>query len=583
MFQAQSELYAFFAYFHNVAHFLLRMFCIPPVVSEMSFQVQLDEFEEFWESEVPRTGEDGSKGWMLWYLSKSDQSPPAMQPFPPVPPDLDPYREWARRETFFDSKAVLPFRSDADTHDPYSTVLFSDIRSMMLDVRSNCAREDFRLAWLSFLGLCVPGFRLAPSPDLDWDDRWKMEFLTRPTNLNSIFPSDDSQDKLLTDSVAGVVIGREREYSSPFGSVRSWGRGVLDALDLASAEPGRIQRRGLWSSKDLADIDENVVRRIFMSLRLGKEDFEWDSLMLAFELAANPKKYVPFFLPPPCLHDFIIRSAAKVSKTLLSTNQDSLALWGAHAQLERLRGRLDDARKVYQTILIASSPSNTQHVLGRLWWNWAEMEWLAGDERQTLNIILRSVHLEGSGSGVTLLRAKRLLEDFVATEDVTNWKEREAWIRLRALLELLIGHQPTSALSIFDKYLPIEGRGAFNESLTTSALLMLYYYGTILRNPMPPTILRERAYAAYEAYPSNSIVLGTLLEAEKGQSVWGRLRAMFGGGDVKAKDVVRRIEEVWVASWEKGRWHAELERTRSGLAAAVEHERYVISNLTYFN
>lgn len=204
------------------------------------------------------------------------------------------------------------------------------------------------------------------------------------------------------------------------------------------------------------------------------------------------------------------------------------------------------------------------------------MEWLAGDEEQALKVILKSVHLEGSCSDVTLLRAKRSLEDFVANGDPTNWKEREAWIRLRALLELLIGHQPTSALSIFDRYLSVEEHGIFKESLSTSALLMLYYYGVILRNPMPPTILRERAYAAFEIYPSNSIILGTLLEAEKGQAVWGRLRAIFGGSDGKVKDVARRIEEIWVASWEKGRWHVELERTRGGLAAAVEHERYVV-------
>lgn len=269
----------------------------------MPFQAQLDEFDEFWESEVPRIGEDGSKGWKSWYSSKSDQSLPDVQPFPPVPPDLDPYREWAKREGLFDSKALFPSRSDAEISDPYSTVLFSDIRSVMLDIQSSHAKEDFRLAWLSFLGLHLPGFCLASLPDLDWDDRWNMEFLTRPPLLNSIFSSDKSQNKLLTDSVAGVVIGREREYSSPFGPIRSWGRGVVDALDLASAEPGRIQRRGLWSSKDLASIDENVVRRIFMSLRLGQKDSEWDSLMLAFELAVNPKKYV--IVSPPAVLLFI--------------------------------------------------------------------------------------------------------------------------------------------------------------------------------------------------------------------------------------------------------------------------------------
>lgn len=199
------------------------------------------------------------------------------------------------------------------------------------------------------------------------------------------------------------------------------------------------------------------------------------------------------------------------------------------------------------------------------------MEWLAGGEQQSLNIILKSVGMEGSG-GVTLLRAKRALEDLAETVLTLNLKEREAWINLRALLELLTA-QPEAALAIFDKYLSSDDRSLSSESLTTSSLLMIYHYGVILKNPMPPSILRERAHTAFEEYSSNSIILGMLLEAEKGQGVWGRVRAILGSNDGKVKDVARRIEEIWIARWEKGRWLSEIERTRSGLAAAVEHER----------
>ena len=54
------------------------------------------------------------------------------------------------------------------------------------------------------------------------------------------------------------------------------------------------------------------------------------------------------------------------------------------------------------------------------------------------------------------------------------------------------------------------------------------------------------------------------LEAEKGQAIWGRVRAMLGetaaDGSGKEKGVARRVAEVWVAGWEKGRWEAEAER-----------------------
>lgn len=271
---------------------------------------------------------------------------------------------------------------------------------------------------------------------------------------------------------------------------------------------------------------------------------------------------------------------------MVSTAQDSLLHWAAHARLERTRGRLDDARKVYQTVLIASKPTRTAAGFPILWWDWAELEWMNGNDEQAINIILRSVGLENTRSGVVVLRAKRGLEDTaealaLSFHDETKMKEREAWIKLRALLEILTGKDVDSMLRIFDGYLhpkdPLDV--AHHESILTASLIMLYRYGFVLKNPMSPTVLRERASEALEAYPSNSIILGIFLEGEKGQGVWGRVRGMLGGADTtagKVKNVARRVEEVWISGWEKGRWRSEIERTRSGLAGAVESERWVV-------
>jgi hypothetical protein len=131
-------------------------------------------------------------------------------------------------------------------------------------------------------------------------------------------------------------------------------------------------------------------------------------------------------------------------------------------------------------------------------------------------------------------------------------------------------------LRIFDAEISSLDHGTVpHESLTMAALLFIFNYRVVLKNPMQPVLLRERAEQALEAYPSNSIIIGVFLEGEKGQGVWGKVRGMLGAADGKFKDVARRMEEVWIAGWENGRWKAELERTRCGLAAAVEDERYV--------
>lgn len=259
----------------------------------MTFEAQLDELEDFWESEVPRLGENAAPGWASWYSTK------ASQPFVPSPQtvqasvisDLDPYRQWANQELESDRQACLPLRPSAEAADPYSTVLFSDIRPMMLNVKSRAAKYIFRLAWLSFLGLHTPGLSLTTSYKLDWDDRWNLGHLTSPSTLNSIFPSAAIQRKLLTDTVAGVVIGREREYNTPFGPVRCWGSGVSGPLDLSSSDPSKPLRRGIWSPEDVQGVDQEIVRNFFAALRLDNDDDnEWNVLALAFEVALNPKK-----------------------------------------------------------------------------------------------------------------------------------------------------------------------------------------------------------------------------------------------------------------------------------------------------
>lgn len=251
-----------------------------------------------------------------------------------------------------------------------------------------------------------------------------------------------------------------------------------------------------------------------------------------------------------------------------------MPLWAAHARLQRLRGRPDDARKVYQTILASSKAGSAIH--SQLWWDWAETEWLAGLPDGATEVILRSAGSQGTG-GIAVLRAKRHFEEAIALSSM-HWKDREYSIKLWALLEILTA-SPEAALATLDVQLSALDPGSIaHESLAVASLSLLYAHGFVLRNPMPPALLRERAERVIELYPSNTIVLGMFLEAQKGQAIWGRVKALFGEGteaSMRDKDLTRRVAEVWVASWEKGRWEAEQERTRGGLSAAVQSERYV--------
>ncbi|OBZ78739.1 Protein NRDE2 [Grifola frondosa] len=520
-----------FALFQAQAELLYKM---PQSVASMPFENQLDALEEFWESEIPRVGEPNAVGWAIWvasgrpeYVPKQSAAPKTM-----VPESADSYCQWAAAESFADHTHQLPSRSaeEGDDSDPYATILFSDVRPLLISLQSAYAKETFRLVWLSFLGLHIPGFSasLSESAADNADDRWAFSHLSSPAYMTSIFPADANVRLITADSQAGVLIGRERKYTSSFGPVKSWGYGAI----------------GPW------------MREIFRHCRLGNDDASWDVLHFAFEAAAN------------------LKGATKVVKSTLATIPDSLPHWAAHARLERLRDRVDSARKVYQTVLSSSSSSRPGESL--LWWDWAEMEWLAERPDAALQVLTSCAGARGA-TGIAILRTKQHLDEAVRQASAAQWKEREAWIKLKALLELLTV-SPSSALSVFDSYLrALEAGTPDHESLTVVSLTLLYIHGTVLRNPTPPALLRERVEKAVDVYPSNTVILGIFLEAEKGQGIWGRVRAMLGDtvidGMGKEKDVARRVAELWVAGWEKGRWEAEQERTRSGLSAAVQDER----------
>ncbi|TFK87990.1 DUF1740-domain-containing protein [Polyporus arcularius HHB13444] len=541
IFQAQAEL----------------LFSMPPRLSGRSLHEQLDALEEFWESGVTRLGESGASGWVGWEASGRPE-----QPLPPSklseaePRSSDPYSQWAASETLADRTRTLSPRSEDEKNtDIQAVVFFDDIRSFLLSLRTPRAKDVFRRIWLAFVGLQVPGFvqSLSERPEDNTDDRWACSQLVSPSYLASVFPADKDTKRITADAQAGVLIGREREYRSGFGPVKDWGYETIAPLDVIGPSNWTM-----WTSEDVQGVDASLAREIFRHCRLGDEDAHWDVLNLAFEAAMN------------------LKSAVKVSKTLLANARESLPHWAAHARLECLRGRLDDARKVYQTILIASHQSFPG--AGALWWDWAQMEWLARNPDLAQQVIIRASGVAGSG-GIAVLRAKRHFESLLTQELLqAPWREREAWIKIAGLLELLTSSSPHSALALLDSHLDaLQPRTTAHESLTVAALVLLYNHGSILKNPTPPALLRERVERAVEVYPSNTAIMGIFLEAEKGQGIWGRVRAMLGEttteGTGKEKGVARRVAEVWVANWEKGRWEAEVERIRNGLAAAVEDDR----------
>ena len=247
----------------------------------------LNSLEDFWESEDPRFGESGAKGWGNRIASGNPEHASAPPPSSSLTPSLsvsDPFQRWAREEGDSDLRLSLPTRSTDEIDDPYSTVLFSDIRRLMVPLETVRAKRVFRLIWLSFLGLQIPGLSRALSEvsGENWDDRWCYTFLTRPAYLRTLFPEDVMTKRQLPDARSGAIVGGERMFSKGFGPIKSWGYGIVDVHE------GLIEAN--WTKRDAEHVDEGFIRRIFQQCRVGDDDREWDSLAIAWENVLNNKR-----------------------------------------------------------------------------------------------------------------------------------------------------------------------------------------------------------------------------------------------------------------------------------------------------
>jgi len=264
-----------------------RAFNVPQSLIGQSPEGLLNSLEEFWESEHPRFGESGAKGWGNWVASGNPEYASAHLPSSGQVPSLsvsDSFQRWASEESDADRRLTMPTRSADETDDPFSTVLFSDIRRLLVPLETIQAKRVFRLIWLSFLGLHIPGFSRALS-DIsgeNWDDRWCYTFLTRPAYLRTLFPQDVMTKRQLSDAQSGAIVGGERVFSKGFGPIKNWDYGIVDAHE------GLMEAN--WTKRDVEHVDQGFLRRIFQQCKVGGDDREWDSLAITFENVLNNKR-----------------------------------------------------------------------------------------------------------------------------------------------------------------------------------------------------------------------------------------------------------------------------------------------------
>lgn len=120
----------------------------------------LQFLEDFWDSEVPRVGDDAAQGWDRWQGANAmelDIPSNGSTDFEPST-ESDPFVRWFQDETAAD-RCIRPGKASAidtaaeEEDDPYRIILFDDIRPFLFVIRNPEVKLQLVYAVLNYLGL----------------------------------------------------------------------------------------------------------------------------------------------------------------------------------------------------------------------------------------------------------------------------------------------------------------------------------------------------------------------------------------------------------------------------------------------
>ena len=90
-------------------------------------------FQEYWEGEVPRLGENNWRGWLTDVATHEPPAPSSSKP-PVLPTTRDGYKAWYTIEQHRAQNAAIPVRTldEGAEEDPFRVVMFSDVQDILL-------------------------------------------------------------------------------------------------------------------------------------------------------------------------------------------------------------------------------------------------------------------------------------------------------------------------------------------------------------------------------------------------------------------------------------------------------------------
>ena len=321
----------------------------------------LADFEQFWENEAPRFGEDGAQGWRD--TSEDDTLASGLPESLPTD-ELDsklPFRSFSVLEMTTSKLLRFPGRTMNDTgaDDPFHVVFFSDIRDVLEATAAGLDHLDLLDAILCYLGLPSVTLTMSTGRDTRPQPKWRSDILLQRglLQLGSSASEDGGQRIDNYQTSTDLLFSRVFQHISvPVSQESAHNQQPTQEILLFSRRVLSSMVKYFPSNDDLAEY------------------------YLAFELSCFPKE------------------ALKVAKGILKQRPSSPRLYNACATIAAKLGMVDRAAQIWAGAINMkdSFPHAAQEELVLLWrgWTWCNLE--IDQPHKALS------HLASFGSNMTL-------------------------------------------------------------------------------------------------------------------------------------------------------------------------------------
>lgn len=451
----------------------------------------MSSFKDFWESEVPRIGEDGAKGWRHFTEAEelADLPEGKTEAVPAQPDTRDVYRAWAAVESQRRRRAALPARTldEGTEDDPFRVVMFADLEPLLFCIPSVVLGMPKAKVYIvdGFLLFCQLPAASASAGDLIQSLRKDSPTYRESARLgrrDSERPSD-----------AEDGARRPPRFSEP-------GRRLMGSADVMFSDAHWF---GFFNRDPSPENGLALTAMIQLTTSFGYEPVAEYSLALAYNKTPT--------------------AVRKTAKALLKKWPNNTSLYNGYAVAEWRNGNLDMSR----TVLLSATSQDIREK-ECLWTTWAWLDLEAGDMRSALARCIAATGTDQTNAETTatysqLLKAR---QNFSSSREfllsIGNMQRAALYAETSSLLEYLSPFAGSTehassrqgdiqrAMDTIDTFTSealtrAHSKSAHLERLLQFAAHLLYLHAT--RGPFRPAHLRDQLRKFTTLFPSNTVFL----------------------------------------------------------------------------